>query len=470
MIGSNSYRSSYQSSYRPRRSFRTLYYLLFVVFAFIIWQSGKLHSNLHDPADALVERDIAKHALAKEEKVEVKRDESLFTDMYGHHVHPPTSPLSPAELSEDSSDKVPVKDEARPLPQKAGLYQAKIKDESDALDTDDVISIKDGSGETVNNEAKLSHPDDDDDTGDTGTEAQDVGGIQQQNLGGGGDFEAQVDTLLKADHPSKEVESDAPEDDSAIEEGPEENENVKHPIETLQEQTAWTEKYQFPSWDECQSLKEKADSLPDMLHVTFEQSVKDVVLEGWEDEWVSKARYTGPRLKEPKIDFVYNCKLRVLDRLLIYANLSEGVNGSQTEFQKSMRPYELNSSLNDEEGLWIASHSTNRYREWNELRYSMRSVEKYASSFTNRIQILVNAFENTRKHEMDPTTYGKQKPYWLNESEKVQVLSQEEFFGPDERKCLPTFDSLTIENQLYNTKSETDRVCTCTIRSFWSSF
>ena len=127
-----------------------------------------------------------------------------------------------------------------------------------------------------------------------------------------------------------------------------------------------------------------------------------------------------------------------------------------------MRPYELNSSLNDEEGLWIASHSTNRYREWNELRYSMRSVEKYASSFTNRIQILVNAFENTRKDKTDPTTYGKQKPYWLKESEKVQVLSQEEFFGPDERKCLPTFDSLTIENQLYNTKSETDRVCTLT--------
>lgn len=124
-----------------------------------------------------------------------------------------------------------------------------------------------------------------------------------------------------------------------------------------------------------------------------------------------------------------------------------------------MRPYELNSSLNDEDGVWIASHSANRYREWNELRYSMRSVEKYASSFTNRIQILVNAFENFRQNEDEPVTYGKQKPHWLKESEKVQVLSQEEFFGPDERKCLPTFDSLTIENQLYNTKSETDRVC-----------
>ena len=89
----------------------------------------------------------------------------------------------------------------------------------------------------------------------------------------------------------------------------------------------------------------------------------------------------------------------------------------------------------------------------------MRSVEKYAGSFTNRIQILVNAFPNTRDNESEPITYGKQRPHWLRDDiKKVQVLSQEEFFGPDERKCLPTFDSLTIENQLYNTKSETDRV------------
>jgi Asp-tRNA(Asn)/Glu-tRNA(Gln) amidotransferase C subunit len=136
-----------------------------------------------------------------------------------------------------------------------------------------------------------------------------------------------------------------------------------------------------------------------------------------------------------------------------------GVNGSQPELTKTMKPYELNSSLNDAEGVWIASHGSNRYREWDELRYSMRSVEKYAGHFTNRIQILVNAFKNFKTDETSPTTYGKQWPQWLRtDMEKVQVLSQEEFFGPDERKCLPSFDSLTIENQLYNTKSEVDRV------------
>lgn len=122
-----------------------------------------------------------------------------------------------------------------------------------------------------------------------------------------------------------------------------------------------------------------------------------------------------------------------------------------------MYPYEVNSTLNDEEGLWLASHGTNRYREWDELRYSMRSVEKYAGSFTNRIQILVNSVQKPGKDGV--MTMTKQRPSWLRDDvEKVQIVAQEEFFGPDEKKCLPSFDSLTIENQLYNTKSETDRV------------
>jgi hypothetical protein len=141
------------------------------------------------------------------------------------------------------------------------------------------------------------------------------------------------------------------------------------------------------------------------------------------------------------------------------ANKLAGVNGSQPDLVATMRPYEIKSPLNDEEGIWLASHGSNRYREWNELRYSMRSVEKYAGTFMNRIQILVNAYEERPPDGATVMNLGKQKPHWLKEnSTHVQVLSQEEFFGDDERKCLPTFDSLTIENQLYNTKSETDRL------------
>ena len=121
-----------------------------------------------------------------------------------------------------------------------------------------------------------------------------------------------------------------------------------------------------------------------------------------------------------------------------------------------MRPYELNSSLNDDAGEWIASHGVNRYRDWDELRYSIRSVEKHAGSFRNNIQILVNAVEG------EDGTMSKQRPTWLKDDVEIQsalqVLSQEDFFGAEEAECLPTFNSLTIENQIYNTPSDTDRV------------
>jgi len=131
-----------------------------------------------------------------------------------------------------------------------------------------------------------------------------------------------------------------------------------------------------------------------------------------------------------------------------------GVNGSEEAFQTTKRPFELNSVLNDAEGKWINSHGTNRYRDWDELRYSLRSIEKHARSFRNKIQILVNSVQGTDA--------GKQIPTWLNNKpitrEVVQVLSQEEFFDPEKHVCLPTFNSLTIENQIFNTPSDTDQV------------
>jgi len=111
----------------------------------------------------------------------------------------------------------------------------------------------------------------------------------------------------------------------------------------------------------------------------------------------------------------------------------------------------------------------NRYRDWDELRYSIRSVEKYASGFRNKIQILVNAIADPMEAasatvENPAKIGGRQKPLWLNDDkytqETVQVLSQEDFFDENEQGCLPTFNSLTIENQIFNTKSDTDRVST----------
>jgi hypothetical protein len=131
-------------------------------------------------------------------------------------------------------------------------------------------------------------------------------------------------------------------------------------------------------------------------------------------------------------------------------------------------PYELNSTLNDKEGIWLGSHRVNRYRDWDELRYSIRSVEQYAGTFRNKIQLLVNAVAGPNDSfnatvENPASITGKQVPLWLKEDEAtrkvVQILSQEDFFDENEQGCLPTFNSLTIEGQLFNTASDTDRVC-----------
>ncbi|RDW64041.1 hypothetical protein BP5796_10543 [Coleophoma crateriformis] len=209
----------------------------------------------------------------------------------------------------------------------------------------------------------------------------------------------------------------------------------------------------FPPYEDYVALDERAEGLPDIVHHTFEDSTADVVLEGWEDLWYSKAELDVDKygkLNETKIDFVYTW-----------------VNGSEAAFQGTILPYELNSTLNDAEGKWLESHRVNRYRDWDELRYSMRTVEQFAGNFRNKYQLLVNAVgdpaEVANATMDDPATIiGKQRPLWLKNDDAtnqiVQILSQEDFFDDHEQGCLPTFNSLTIENQLFNTKSDTDRI------------
>lgn len=44
-----------------------------------------------------------------------------------------------------------------------------------------------------------------------------------------------------------------------------------------------------PPYTEYAMLDEKAEALPDIVHIPFEVSTADVVLEGWEDEWFANA-------------------------------------------------------------------------------------------------------------------------------------------------------------------------------------
>ncbi|KAI0120620.1 hypothetical protein BJ170DRAFT_589031 [Xylariales sp. AK1849] len=188
--------------------------------------------------------------------------------------------------------------------------------------------------------------------------------------------------------------------------------------------------------------------IPDVVRIPFEDAVQDIKLDGWEDEWFSSAHFDsgkeGP-LAEPKIDFVYNW-----------------VNGSDVAFNEIRHKYEVQSPLNDAAGKWMSQHGVNRYRDWDELRYSLRSLDTYAKSFVNKVQILVNSVGATSQHHSDGEPMRPQRPTWLKDdiptNDFIQVLSQESFFGDEGKQCLPTFNSLSIESQIHMTPSTTDRL------------
>lgn len=102
----------------------------------------------------------------------------------------------------------------------------------------------------------------------------------------------------------------------------------------------------------------------------------------------------------------------------------------------------------------------NRYRDWDELKYSIRSLDKYAKPFINKIQLLVNSVYNGT--DDDSQSLRPQRPNWLRDDEEtrrnVQILAQEDFFDETEKQCLPSFDSVSIESQIHMTPSNVDQL------------
>lgn len=75
--------------------------------------------------------------------------------------------------------------------------------------------------------------------------------------------------------------------------------------------------------------------------------------------------------------------------------------------------------------------SPNRYADYEQLRYSLRSVEKYAP-WVRKIFLVTNG----------------QIPYWLNmDHPKLTVVTHEDIF--EDQSHLPTFSSPAIEANLH---------------------
>lgn len=97
----------------------------------------------------------------------------------------------------------------------------------------------------------------------------------------------------------------------------------------------------FPQYSQYAALVQKAESLPDVVMIPFENVVADDKLQGWEYEWVSDAAFDVKKwgqLKEPKIDFLYTCSYTYA--LLNASNhiLTICIQGSMARKRHSKRP------------------------------------------------------------------------------------------------------------------------------------
>lgn len=100
--------------------------------------------------------------------------------------------------------------------------------------------------------------------------------------------------------------------------------------------------------------------------------------------------------------------------------------GSDPEFRRTknecLKKHNITVDNNTDEKL--------RYQNNDELKYSLRSVEKYAP-WANHIYIVTN----------------NQRPEWLKDNDKITIVDHKEIIPADK---LPTFNSVCIENYLVN--------------------
>ena len=109
------------------------------------------------------------------------------------------------------------------------------------------------------------------------------------------------------------------------------------------------------------------------------------------------------------------------------ANVTSAVTGATRRRLDEAKANETRVEKNE------TNDDSNRYRDNEELRYSLRSIEKYAP-WVRKIYLVTD----------------NQVPYWLNSSSgRLQVVSHKDIFTGDEREFLPLFSSPAIETRLH---------------------
>ena len=132
-----------------------------------------------------------------------------------------------------------------------------------------------------------------------------------------------------------------------------------------------------------------------------------------------------------QIDELYICdKFKKKDRVDNIDLVYTWVDGSDSKWLKKK---ELYSNHTDTNILHDSSFSSSRFRSWDELKYSLRSVEKYLLGY-RKIFIVVDG----------------QQPSWLKESNRLILVDHKELFPNN--NVLPVFNSHAIETVLHRIK------------------
>ncbi|CAG8578330.1 10669_t:CDS:2 [Paraglomus occultum] len=167
----------------------------------------------------------------------------------------------------------------------------------------------------------------------------------------------------------------------------------------------------------------------DLVDTAASQSHKNTT---WQETWISLGTFSGPPLSLAPLDVVYSW-----------------VNGSDPRHVNLMAKYSTWRSSSPRE----AKH----YRDYDELRYSIRSIESMLGKYVSNI-VVVSADYGHDEHR------NGQVPQWLNMTWKdketgksrVHMVHHSQVFV-NKTDLLPTFNSLAIESQIVNINGLSDQ-------------
>lgn len=187
-------------------------------------------------------------------------------------------------------------------------------------------------------------------------------------------------------------------------------------------------------------LSTNSSDKPNWLDTATERTRGYRASKDWQGQW-----YRWRALNPSKIE-------QQTDDLTKFDIVYTWVNGSDPLFQTmrldSQKNHPMFQKSLSENAKQIDTTTKRRYRDMDELRYSLRSTIDYASQFFRRIHIVTA--------EVAPSK--PQIPSWLIQKpgSPVQIVSHNTIFPNSSH--LPSYNSLAIESQFINIPGLTDIV------------